>query len=173
MAFLIILLVLAAPPAFAQDERTSHVRPECGPQHPVDQAARRSPAIREGIDRLESRGVTIDIRAKAFAQSHSRGRAALRSFAESHRDLVIEPACQRSERSQMTMLGHELFHAIEIAEEPWIVNPGMVADRYSRTAIQTDESRGLRTFETDAAAAAGDRVRRPLLTNTTRHGHGA
>ncbi len=72
----------------------------------------------------------------------------------------------------MATLGHELFHAIEIAEAPSVVSPETLADLYSRIGTKTGDSRGVRTFETEAAAAAGLRARRQLLTSTTRQGHG-
>ena len=72
---------------------------------------------------------------------------------------------------QRTTLGHELFHAIEIAEEPSAVNAESVADLYARIGSKTSDSRGMRTFETEAAIAAGLRARRQLLS-TTRHGNG-
>ena len=68
----------------------------------------------------------------------------------------------------MATLGHELFHAIEIAEEPSAVSPQTLADLYSRIGRQTGDDSGRRTFET---AAAGVRARRQLLTST-RHGNG-
>lgn len=174
LALAIAGFLLLAAPAFAHDDadRPPHVRPERGMQRLVDEAARRAPAIREWLDRLEELDVTVYIRAKAFTQSDLEGRVALLSAGGSHRYLVIELACGRSELSQMAALGHELFHAIEIAEEPSVVNPGTLAALYSRIGIQTGDSRGRRTFETDGAAAAGDRARRQLLANTTRHGHG-
>ena len=42
-------------------------------QHLVDEAARRAPAIREWLDRLENRDVTVYIRAKALTRSTSKG----------------------------------------------------------------------------------------------------
>ena len=72
----------------------------------------------------------------------------------------------------MATLGHELFHAIEIAEEPSVVSQEALADFYTRIGTQTSGRQGLRTFETAGAAAAGLRARRQLLTNATRTGHG-
>jgi hypothetical protein len=162
-----------APAAFAQDERprAPHVRPERGLRRLVDDAARRSPAIQEWIDRLEQLDVTVYIRAKAFTQIDLEGRVALLSPAGAHRYLVIELACGRTELAQMSTLGHELFHAIEIAEEPSVVDTETLADLYTRIGMKTGDSRGLRTFETAGAAEAGDRVRKQLLT-TTRPAHG-
>ena len=60
------------------------------------------------------------IRAKAFTQVDLEGRVALLSTGGTHRYLVIELACGRPEISQLATLGHELFHAIAIAEEPGV-----------------------------------------------------
>jgi len=132
---------------------------------------RRSPAIRDSIDRLQELDVTVYIRTKPFRQLDLDGRVALLSTVGSHRYLVIELACGRSELIQMTTLGHELFHAIEIAQEPSVVNAETLAAFYSRIGVRTGDSGGCRTFETEAAAAAGLRARRQLL-NSTRHGNG-
>jgi hypothetical protein len=167
------LAFLAAAPAFAQDDAPSpNVRGEAGLQRLIDDAARRSPAIRAWIERLDELDVTVYVRAAMFPRPDLDGRLGLLSTRGAHRYLVIELACGRSELTQMTTLGHELFHAIEIAEEPSVVNVDALADFYSRIGVKTGDSRGVRTFETEAAAAAGQLARRQLLTNTTRQGHG-
>jgi hypothetical protein len=171
-AFAFLVILLLAAPADAQHGRSPHVRPLSGMQHLVDEAARRSPAIREWLDRLESLDVTVYIRANAFMPLDLEGRVGLLSAGGIHRYLVIDLACRRVEFSQMATLGHELFHAIEIAEEPSVVNSSTLADLYSRIGVQTDDSPGRRTFETQAAVAAGKRARRELLMNTASHGHG-
>lgn len=166
------ILLLAAPASAQIDrERAPHVRPEQGIQRLVAEAALRSPAIQEWIDRLEQLDVTVYIRTKMFTQLELEGRVALLSMAGHHRYLVIELACARSEIVQMSTLGHELFHAIEIAEEASVVNADTLAVLYSRIGIKTGDSQGQRTFESAAAAEAGDLARKQLLTNT-RHAHG-
>ena len=55
------------------------------------------------------------------------------------------------------------------AGEPSVVNADTMADFYARIGIKTGDSGGLRTFETEAAAAAGLLARRQLLT---RNGNG-
>jgi hypothetical protein len=137
----------------------------------VDEAAQRSPAIRESIDRLQELDVTVYVHTRMLTQPDLDGRVSLLSISRGHRYLVIELACGRNEITQMATLAHELFHAIEIAEEPSVINHETLAAFYSRIGIKTGDSSGLRTFETEAAAAAGVRARRQLLTNT-RPGHG-
>src|SRR5438552_209209 len=101
-------------------------------QRLVDAAAHRSPASQEWIDRLQELDVTVYVRTRTFAQLELEGRIAFLSVAGSHRYLVIELACGRSELAQMAILGHELFHAIEIAEDPSVVSAATLADLYSR-----------------------------------------
>jgi hypothetical protein len=157
-----------AAPALAQ---APHVRGERGTQRLIDEAARRSPAIREWIQRLEQLDVVVYVRGVVFPRIDLDGRLALLAGTGNHRYLLIELACGRTELTQMSTLGHELFHAIEIAEEPAVVSAGTLADFYTRIGTKTSDSRGFQTFETEAAAAAGLRARRELLTNT-RIGHG-
>jgi hypothetical protein len=169
----VALTVLAvAGPALAQDvPRPPHVRGDRSMQRLVNEAARRSPAIREWIDRLEELDVTVYVRSRTFAQIDLEGRLAILSNVGGHRYLVIELACGRAEVAQMATLGHELFHALEIAQEKWVVNAETLAELYSRIGTKTGDSGGVRTFETEAAAAAGLRARQQLLTST-RNGNG-
>jgi hypothetical protein len=149
-----------------------HVRGEGGMQRLIDDAAQRSPEIRASIDRLQDLDVTVYVRTRLLTQPDLDGRIALLTVAAGHRYLMIELACGRPELTQMATLGHELFHAIEIAEEPSVVSPETLATLYARIGTQTGDRFGLRTFETEAAAAAGVRARRQLLTTSTRHGNG-
>ena len=168
-----LALLSVAAPAAAQDWREPpHVRADAGMQRLVDDAARRSPAIRESIDHLQELDVTVYVRPRVFPQLELDGRVALLSVAGSHRYLVIELACGRTELTTMSTLAHELFHAIEIAEEPSVVSADTLAAFYSRIGIKTGDSTGIRTFETEAAAAAGLRAHQQLLTTTRHGGHG-
>jgi hypothetical protein len=169
VAFL-VLSGLAAP-AFAQaapDDWTPppHVRPNPDLRALVDEAARRSPAIRELLERLETLDVIVYIRTRAFAQSDLDGHVGLLAASRGHRYLVIELSFARPGVSQMATLGHELFHAVEIAGEPSIVDARSLAAFYARIGTRTGDWAGRQTFETAAAADAGKRARRELLTNT-------
>ncbi len=173
-AFVVTAVVLASVPVIAQEAWTPppHVRPESGVTSLVAEAARRSPLIRELIDRLEGLDVTVYIRARTFVMTELEGRIALLAATGSHRYLVIELACGRNGFTQMATLGHELFHATEIAAEPSIVDAETLAAFYTRIGTQTNDSIGRRTFETQAAADAGRRARRELLSPSTRNAHG-
>jgi hypothetical protein len=171
------VLLLTAAPAIAQDEMPPpppHVRPETAALRAlVDEAAERSPEIRGLIDRLEALDVTVYIRTRLFTQIDLEGRVALMAATTGRRYLMIELACGRSGVAQMATLGHELYHALEIAREPSIVDARSLAAFYARIGIQTGDTVGRQTFETEAAASAGQRARRDLLVNTTRSSHGS
>jgi hypothetical protein len=174
-AFLaVITLCGAATPAIAQDAwtRPPHVRPEPAIRALVAEAAQRSPVVRALLDTLEELDVTVYVRMHMFAQAHLDGRVALLSSGSIHRYLVVELACGRSAYTQMATLGHELFHATEIASEPSVVDVGTMAAYYARIGMQTGDSDGKQTFETEAAADAGRRARRELLTTPKRHANG-
>jgi len=154
------------------DPSSPHVRPAREIRALVDEAAFGSPEIRASIDRLEALDVTVYIRAVTFVTSDLDGRVALLARAVGHRYLVIEIACGRSRLAQMTTLGHELHHALEIAEEPSVVDARTLAAFYERVGRKTNDWGGKLTFETDAAANAGLRARRELLVYSTRRSNG-
>ena len=145
-----------------------HVRPEPEMRGLVGDAARGSTAIRGLIDHLEGLDVTVYVRQRAFAQTELEGRVALLAASGGHRYLVIELACGRPRLTQMATLGHELYHAVEIADEPSVVDARTLAAFYTRIGRRSDYWGGRMMFETEAAAEAGLRARRELLTNSTR-----
>jgi hypothetical protein len=172
-AFLVVIALLAiGTPVTAQQGWTPHVRPEAGLRELVAEATRRSPAIRALVDGLERLDITVYVRMRIFAQTDLDGRVALLTSAGSHRFLVVELACGRSGYTQMTTLAHELFHATEIATEPSVVDTRTMAAYYARIGIQTGDSDGKQTFETQAAADAGRQARRELLMAPKRHVNG-
>src|SRR5262249_49356098 len=84
------------------------------------------------------------------------------------RFLVIELACGRADVVTLSTLGHELYHAVEIANEPSIADASGLAAFYARVGIRTGDVQGHLTFETRGAEQMGVRVRRELLTTPAR-----
>jgi len=100
------------------------------------------------------------------------GRIGLLSASTSHRFLVIELACDRSELTQMATLAHELHHALEIAGEPAVVDTRTLMRFYTRVGSASQPMGVTMTFETQAAADIGARARHELLASPTRSAHG-
>jgi hypothetical protein len=146
-----------------------HLRPEIALRPLVEQAAQRSPSIRELIDRIEAADVIVYVRLRQFTRSDLNGRVALlSSMPAGQRYLVVELACGRSDVITIAALGHELFHALEIAAQPSIVDGRSMAAFYTTAGEKTGDQQGQVTFETRGAEAAGVQVRRELIGTPAR-----
>jgi len=122
-----LLTLLFAPPAAAQEQQDQslsapHVRPVDGLRSLVEEAARRSPEGRTLLDQLEDTDVIVYIRGRNFEDPELDGRVALLALTNLQRYLVIEISSLETTIVQMGTLGHELYHALEIAREPSIVD---------------------------------------------------
>ncbi|MBW8861943.1 MAG: hypothetical protein JF601_06165 [Acidobacteria bacterium] len=116
------------------------------------------------IDRLEASDLVVYVRLRQFTRSDLNGQVALlSSMPAGQRYLVIELACGRSDVLTIATLGHELFHALEIAAEPSIVDARSLAAFYTTAGEKTGDRLGQLTFETRGAEAAGVQVRRELF----------
>jgi hypothetical protein len=175
---MLLPLLSTLPHAAAQeapDYATSapHVRPVNGLKSLVDEAAARSPEVRALLDRLEETDVIVYVRSRAFEDQQLDGRVALLAVTNLQRYLVIELSCLETTIVQMATLGHELYHALEIAIEPSIVDTRTLAAHYRRIGQQQSDAIGRQTFETEAAYEAGRRTRRQLLVNRSRSANGS
>jgi len=173
-----LLMLLFAPPAAAQEPQdpslvVPHVRPVNGIRSLVDEAALRSPEVRTLLDQLEATDVIVYIRGRNFEDPELDGRVALLAVTSLQRYLVIEISCLENTIVQMATLGHELYHALEIARDPSIVDGRTLAAHYRRIGEQQGDAVGRLRFETAAAFEAGRRTRRELIVNRTRSADGS
>jgi len=174
----LVSLLSAALPSAAQPRAdlarsAPHVRPAPDLRALVAEAAQRSPEVRGLIDRLEASDVIVYVRCRQFAGQELDGRVALAAVTAVQRYLVIELSCLRNTLVQMATLGHELYHAVEIAEQPSVVDTRTLAALYRRIGEQQGDAVGRQTFETAAAFEAGRRTRRELIANRTRTAKGS
>ena len=155
--------LFSAAPALARFVTPSpHVRPlSLEMRDFVRDAAERSPSARALLAQIEESDLVVYVRMQPFETTTIDGRTALVAAAAGIRYLVVELACGRSQLVQMAKLGHELRHAMEVADEPSVVNAGTLAAFYSKIGMQMEGSSGRHlTFETGAAGESG---RSPLL----------
>jgi len=173
LAGLLIVSAIAAR-TLAQDASppATQIRPDQDLRPLVEEAASRSATIRHLIDQLEHQDVTVYIRISALLPTDLDGRVALLPTGTRQRYLVIELARDRPRIVQMSTLGHELFHATEIAAAPAVIDARTLAAHYASIGVRTASSAGRLTFETQAAAAAGERARQEIMTNRVRTVHG-
>lgn len=173
-ALSVLLFAIALTPARASAQAlVPHLRPESqGLRSLAERAAERSPIVRALIDQLDQSSVIVYLRHRVLGPVSVDGRIGLLSASTTHRFLVIELACDRSELTQMATLAHELHHALEIAGEPSVVDIRTLIRFYTRVGLALQPMGITMTFETQAAADTGARVRHELLASSTRSAHG-
>jgi hypothetical protein len=146
------------------------VRPDAIFEPIVRDALRWSSIVRRLVDRLEQSDVTVYVLMRTGAPPTFNGHLTFLSSTPRQRYLVIELPPNRNRFEQIGMLGHELQHAVEIADAPAVVNVATLIAYYERIGIRTTSIGGHTTnYETEAAAASGRETWREAM-ETARHG---
>jgi len=156
-AWLIVIGVLLASsgPSGADPAGPSHVRAESAQvRRSIDQAAARSVAVRELIARLAGSDVIVYVEMTASPQI-PRARTKLVAALPGVRFLRIGIHTSMAGRDFDPLLGHELQHAVEIAEREEVRDEEAVRRLYREIGRSGPND----TFETDAALDVERKVR--------------
>jgi len=125
----------------------------------IAEGARRSPLFRTLVDRLNQSTVIVYVQPRVLTSDLS-GRLTFIGRSEPWRYLRVEIECRQATDNQIAALGHELQHAVEIANQEAAVDPMSIRALYGTIGFALDNTR--RRFESDAAKDAGRRVRKEL-----------
>jgi hypothetical protein len=128
----------------------------------VTSGLERSESIRTLIDHLEASDLVVYITLRWFMAERA-GQLTFVGSAAGIRYAMIEIACGRIMPDQLVTLGHELRHAVEVADAPDIVNRATFARHYARIGIDLGGQGVKRQYETKAAVDAGQQVKRDLM----------
>ena len=79
-----------------------------------------------------------------------------------YRYLHVRMARLPSADVQIALLGHELQHAVEIADAPDVIDPHSLAREYQRIGFLSPRLTPGVSFDSDAAVDAGNRILREL-----------
>jgi hypothetical protein len=126
----------------------------------ITDGSRGSRLFRSLRERLDRSDVFVYVEHRMLPSALT-GRLTLLGAARSWRYLRIEIECRQPRLAQIAALGHELQHAVEIADAGAAVDPPSIQKLYGLIGFARDAGR--REFETDAAREAGSRIRRELL----------
>jgi hypothetical protein len=126
----------------------------------VDAAAEASSTVRVLVTRIEQSNLIVYVRCVAFMNAPFLGRLVFLSTVAGQRFVVIELRNPEPWPVQAATIGHELQHAVEIADASWVTNQASMA-QYYRLAGVIVGTKPL-TFDTDAARQAGLRVQREI-----------
>jgi hypothetical protein len=119
-----------------------------------------SPSFRGLLERLEASDVVVHIVFDLSPRRDIAGHLAFAVKAGGVRYLRIFLSYRLAATDLVCLLGHELRHAAEIADHPWVVDQASMLRLYS--AIGESEAWS-GTFDTRDAVAAGDRVRQEVI----------
>ncbi len=161
--FVLVLLMLSAAPAAAGLDDVPRLRTgDRRLRALLDEAVARSPSLRALVERLQRSDVVVYLRCGALSPRLD-GRLTFVSAVGGFRYVLVHLAAERSALRKMTALGHELQHAVEIAERPEIVDHASLARAYASFGFERRaEHYAVTAFDTVAAVAAGEQVRREI-----------
>ena len=160
VSFVITLVIVEAVPGADRIPRVRtnerHIRGL------LDEGLAHSPSLRALVNRLAAGDVVVYLRC-ARLSSRLDGQLTFVSAAGGFRYVLVHLAIDRPWHRQIATLGHELQHAVEIAEQPDIVDQATLARAYTRIGFaRAPQHHAARSFDTVAAIAAGEQVRREL-----------
>lgn len=131
---------------------------------------RQSPTFRALVQRLTGSDVVVYVR-RWQRRAGADGSLTFAAAAGGYRYVVVRVSAQPSQSQLLALLGHELRHAVEVAETPSIVDAPSLAREYARLGYVSHTSgAGRLAFDTEAAIAAGHQVLSELKGGQKRRG---
>jgi hypothetical protein len=131
----------------------------------IREGVRFSPTFQSLADRLSNSDLIVYVDADSFAPEGLDGRLTFVASAPGVRYVRIRVVHYPDAARQIAIIGHELQHAVEIADHPAIVDEASLGREYARIGYSHN---GLmlrrQAFDTEAAVKTGQRVFRELTT---------
>ena len=122
-----------------------------------------SELFRELVDRIDASDVVVHLLYDPDPTPGVAGHLTFAASAGGVRYVRIAIAPRLGGYDLLAILGHELQHAVEIADAPSVVDQASMAAFYATVGERRATDRGT-TFDTAAAVAAGARIRREALS---------
>ena len=163
--FFISLISLLTTPvrAAATDVRDPHIRsiePEM--LNDLEKGARLSPTLQRLVDRLETSDVVVYLMFDRAAAPNTAGHISLITTVPGRRYLRISIDRRRLDCQRLAILGHELQHAVEIADAPGATDQESVASLYRTIGFRSDTGRR-DCYDSRLAIDTGLQVQREIL----------
>jgi hypothetical protein len=157
-AVLFVFLTMSASPASAAAD-ISHLRmTDVTLAAAVASGINRSALFRELVDRINASDLIVHVVTDAALPHDIAGRLAFATRAGGYRYVRISIASRLRGCDLVVIIGHELRHAVEIADTPSLVDQRSMAAFYTEVGVRrAGPSRD--TFDTTAAVEAGTRIR--------------
>src|SRR5688572_5085571 len=117
-----------------------------------------SPSFRALVARLMRSNVIVYVVRERGLRTLADGQLNFMAAAGGTRYLAVRVAWDHAAKRQASVIAHELQHAVEIADAPWVVDEVTLAAEYERTGDHRPQSGVFKAFDTDAAILAGERA---------------
>ena len=165
----VILRASSVPPDITSDVRRRRLRFfDRELQVAADRGARRSPTFARLLNGLANSDLIVQVQFRPDRRPGAGSRLLMGPVTSGGRfiRIEIEPAVGRDRL--ITQLGHELFHAVEVAAAPEVRSARALAALYRRIGFQRAEGD---PFDTDEAHRVESIIRGELLTPACRSPH--
>lgn len=129
----------------------------------IDEAADASPTVRALIARIATSDVVVYVACEHDLRIRATGRLNFVTAAGGVRYVIIHLKPRPSRVKAIGTLAHELQHAVEIADNPSIVDETSLAREYERIGYRSHSEHG-QAFDTKEAVEVGRRVLEELGT---------
>ena len=120
---------------------------------------RQSPAFRALVTRLQRSDVYVYVEEVTRLPGALEGRTMILPKAHGHRYVRIQIALRGTSEDSVALLGHELQHAVEIADAEEVTDERGMEALYKRIGVRGGEH----VYDTIAAQEMGRRIRRELV----------
>ena len=146
--------------AYAQDPRDgAHVRTNDSRMRAViADGIAGSAFFRDLVAQLDASDVIAYVESDCLMPPPLAGRLTFMSSAGGRRYVMVRIACSLEGRGQIAMLGHELRHAVEIADTDSVVDEPSLAQAYRRIGFASNAVRPGAGYDSKVAIEAGRRV---------------
>jgi hypothetical protein len=124
----------------------------------IDEGLARSPLFRDLVAQLDASDVIVYIEPECAMSQRFFGRLAFMGTGGERRYLNIRIACRLNVQEMIAALGHELRHAVEIADTPSVVDVASLGDRYRRIGFPARGMPKGSGYETRAAIDAAQQI---------------
>jgi hypothetical protein len=165
MLLLFLLLIAASSALTAQtfsDDSHDHIRTtDRRLLRLLRDGARSSDTFRRLVDRLRQSDVVVYLEC-GLGDRSATGRLTFISAVGGYRYVHVRVARLASADVQIALIGHELRHAVEIADAPGVVDASSLALEYERIGYLSPRLTPGVSFDSDAAVEAGYQILRDL-----------
>jgi len=159
LTILVLQMMFSASTPAVADTIDSVLRPRTDlARMLLAQGAMNSPTLNALIARLEQSDLIVYIDVDAFRVGHLQGALTLMGHSGGRRYVRISLDAHNDRRSLLAWLGHELQHAVELADHPEITSNDLLAAYYGNHAMIGAADR----YESTAAIAMRIRIAKEL-----------